>query len=99
MRCINHRNDAIDAKLSPHFVVGEKRLNHRPWNRGPTRFRSGPLQTVRDVSPVSQANQVGPNGTAKAAVHLEQPLASADNHFLIDADLSEYVYDEATCLP
>jgi hypothetical protein len=97
---VDDRDDAVEHQLRPHFVIDKERLSHGSGIGQARRFDHDVIEFIAPLHQVAEdSNQIAAHGAANAAVvHLEDFFFGANDQFLINADLAEFVLNHRNAL-
>ena len=93
---VGDRHDRVEPRRGPHVLVDEEGLRDRRGIGEARRLDDDRVELALALhQPLDDADQVAAHGAADAAVvHLEHFLVGADDEFVVDADLAEFVDDD-----
>jgi len=93
--CIHERDDCINQELCLHLIVGEKCLHDGSRVSETRGFDENAIELVPAFHQIAEdADEVAAHGAADAAVvHLKEFLFRVDHEFVVDADLSKFIFD------
>ena len=92
---IHERDHRVDMEFFTHFGIDEEGLNDRAGVGEAGGFNEDVVELVPHLSKTAEdTNQVPAHGAADAAVvHFENLLLGIDDELVVDADLTEFVFD------
>ena len=93
---VHHRHDGVEPERGAHLFIHEERLRHGRGIGQAGRLDEHGVEAVLAFHQVAEnADEVAAHGAADAAVvHLEDLLVRADDEFVVDADLAEFIFDD-----
>ena len=92
---IHERDHRVDMEFFTHFGIDEEGLNDRAGVGEAGGFNEDVVELVPHLPKAAEdTNQVPAHGAADAAVvHFENLLLGIDDELVVDADLTEFVFD------
>ena len=97
---VGDRHHCVEPRRLLHVLVDEEGLRHRRRVGEAGRLDDDGVEPALALhQPFDDADEVAAHGAADAAVvHLEHFLVGADDQFVVDADLAEFVDDDRITL-